>query len=149
MRKPLRPLITSIALATFLITGLSPQTASASALTLEHKYQEVFVSAGYATALGAAVGAALLSFKDEPTDNLRYVAIGASVGFFAGTIFGTYLVVAPSFAFNDAQDQDKPIGPTGFNTAQAKEYQLIVQPTISTSSWKVRGVETGMVLARF
>lgn len=119
--------------------------ADASALTLEHKYQEVFVSAGYATALGAAVGAALLSFKDDPTNNLRYVAIGASVGFFAGTAFGTYLVVAPSFAMKD----DDKMMPTEFNATDAKPYQLVVQPTVSTQSWKIKGVETGMVLARF
>lgn len=122
-----------------------PIEAAASPMTLEHKYQEVFVSAGYATALGAAVGAALLSFKDDPSNNLRYVAIGASVGFFAGTAFGTYLVVAPSFALND---NDK-VTPTEFNATDAKQYQLVVQPTVSTSSWHIRGVETGMVLARF
>lgn len=137
-----------IAMALTLLSTVAPfqsQTASASALTLEHKYQEVFVSAGYATALGAAVGAALLSFKEDPSDNLRYVAIGASIGFFAGTVFGTYLVVAPSFALHDEQ----MVGPTELNVAEVKEYQLIVQPTVSTTSWKIRGIETGMVLARF
>lgn len=135
-----------MALALAATLGLIKSTAAdASALTLEHKYQEVFVSAGYATALGAAVGAALLSFKDDPSNNLRYVAIGASVGFFAGTAFGTYLVVAPSFAMKD----DDKVGPGTFNATDAKPYQVVVQPTVSTQSWKIKGIESGMVLARF
>ena len=138
-------LVVMVLTLTATLAFIKSETAAASPMTLEHKYQEVFVSAGYATALGAAVGAALLSFKDDPSNNLRYVAIGASVGFFAGTAFGTYLVVAPSFAMKD-NDQ---LGPAEFKATDAKQYQLVVQPPVSTQSWKIKGVETGMVLARF
>ena len=52
------------------------------------KFREVFLTAGYSAAFGAAVGAALLPFSQRPTKNLNLVASGASVGFLAGSLFG-------------------------------------------------------------
>lgn len=126
--------------------SLNPSRAVAASMTLEQKYQDVFVSAGYATALGAGVGAALLAFKEDPTDHLRYVAIGASVGFFAGTAFGTYMVVAPSFSDETSpRDNQTP----NYAAGGAQEGQVIVQPVVSTKDWTLSGVEAGMVVARF
>jgi len=61
----------------------------------KEKFEEVFITAGYSAAFGAAIGAALLAFKKNPQDNLRYIAIGASVGFIAGTIAGVVFAVNP------------------------------------------------------
>jgi hypothetical protein len=120
--------------------------AAAASMTLEQKYQDVFVSAGYATAMGAAVGAAVMVLQDDPAEHLRYVAVGASIGFFAGTAFGTYVVIAPSFA----EDSDLGENPS-FNYARAgaKERQLIVQPVIGMDRFNFKGLETGMILAQF
>jgi len=59
----------------------------------ESKFQELFITAGYSTAFGAALAAASLSFRDEPSQHLNDIAVGASVGFIAGSILGTYLAV--------------------------------------------------------
>lgn len=127
--------------------GLFTGPAQAATMTLEQKYQDVFVSAGYSTALGAAVGAALLAFKEEPSDHLRYIAVGASIGFFAGTAFGTYMVVAPSFADNSKEDSS--MAQLDYSLAGAQERQLIVQPAVDTNRWTFTGVEAGMILAKF
>ncbi len=60
-------------------------------------FQEVFTVAGYSALIGAGVGTAALVFSTDPSENSRYVAIGASVGFVAGCLFGGYLVISPSF----------------------------------------------------
>jgi hypothetical protein len=54
-------------------------------------FREVTVTAAYATAFGAAGGAALLAFvPGSPIDNLRIVAGGASIGFLVGSALGFY-----------------------------------------------------------
>jgi hypothetical protein len=54
-------------------------------------FREVTVTAAYATAFGAAGGAALLAFvPGSPIDNLRIVAGGASLGFLMGSGLGFY-----------------------------------------------------------
>ncbi len=129
--------------------------AKAETMTLEQKYQNVFVSAGYATALGAAVGAAMLSFKDEPTDHLRYVAVGASVGFFAGTMFGTYMVVAPSFALDNHSEDDSKLVNSKIDRlprsidSRYEERTLVVKPTVSSKHQTIKSLEAGMILAKF
>jgi len=135
-------------LSVFVLCGalfVGPKTSQAATMTLEQKYQDVFVSAGYATALGAAVGAALLAFKEDPSEHLRYVAIGASVGFFAGTTFGTYLAVAPAFSSHD-KTGSKYIDYAGTGL---QERQLLVQPVIDQDTWTLSGAQAGMVLAKF
>jgi drug/metabolite transporter (DMT)-like permease len=138
---------TIISISCIVLTNLFALSSKASAvsMTLEQKYQDVFVSAGYATALGAAIGAAMLSFKDEPTQHLRYVAVGASVGLFAGTLFGTYMVVSPSFAL----EEDSTPAKNTLALDGIKEHQLVVQPSFSSKSLDLNGIEAGMVLAKF
>ena len=118
--------------------------AQAGPTSLEDKFQEIFVTAGYSTAMGAALGAALLSFQDNPSAHLRYVAVGASVGFIGGTALGTFFAVSPSVRFSD-NEQPQPIvaSPTH------KERQLIVSPVIDGKSFQVTSIQTGMILGRF
>ncbi|MCX6124758.1 MAG: hypothetical protein NTV34_08415 [Proteobacteria bacterium] len=121
-------------------------SAHGATMNLEQKYQDVFVSAGYATAMGAAVGAAILVFQEDPTDHLRYVALGASIGFFAGTAFGTYVAVAPAFASNH---EGTVPGRPDYLAAGASERQLILQPVLHSNTWRLNGLEAGMILAKF
>jgi hypothetical protein len=81
-------------------TASSP--ARAQMVSTEERFQDLFVTAGYGTAFGAAFGAALLSFQAKPDQNLRFVAIGASVGFISGSLIGSYVIFSP--VFTDAQD---------------------------------------------
>ncbi len=60
----------------------------------DEKFETVFTSAGYSTALGAGVGAALLAFTANPKEKFHYITTGASVGFLGGAALGGYLVLA-------------------------------------------------------
>ncbi len=64
-------------------------------IATEERFQDLFITAGYSTAFGAALGAAVLGLSDNPGTKMRYLAIGASVGFIAGSILGTYIVFSP------------------------------------------------------
>lgn len=79
------------------------QPCAAQMITTEERFQDLFVTAGYGTAFGAAFGAALLSFQDKPQDNLRFVAIGASVGFIGGSLLGTYVIFSPGIVSSDSR----------------------------------------------
>jgi hypothetical protein len=70
----------------------APQT---QAQTTEERFQDLFVTAGYATAFGAALGTAILGLTENPADNLQYIAVGASLGFIGGSLLGSYVVFAP------------------------------------------------------
>lgn len=70
----------------------SAGTAHASVDT-DEKFETVFTSAGYSTALGAGIGAALLAFTANPKEKFHYITTGASVGFLGGTALGGYLVL--------------------------------------------------------
>ncbi|MES2746542.1 MAG: hypothetical protein V4655_14005 [Bdellovibrionota bacterium] len=92
-------LLSALSLSTF-VSG----TSHAQMITTEERFQDLFVTAGYGAAFGAAFGAALLSFQPKPEKNLKYVAIGASVGFITGSLMGTYMIFTPVVAnFDDAQ----------------------------------------------
>ena len=83
-------------------TASSP--ARAQMVSTEERFQDLFVTAGYGTAFGAAFGAALLSFQPNPSQNLRFVAIGASIGFIGGSLLGSYVIFSPVFT-SDASNQ--------------------------------------------
>lgn len=70
-------------------------TAKAEVAVDPHKMHDLIVTAGYSTALGAAVGAAVLAFTENPGKNLAYLYRGAAVGFLGGAIVGAYVVFSP------------------------------------------------------
>jgi hypothetical protein len=77
--------------------GTVANDAEAQMVTTEQEFQNLFVTAGYGTAFGAAFGAALLSFQQKPEENLRFIYIGASVGFITGILLGSYMFFSPIF----------------------------------------------------
>lgn len=64
----------------------------------EERFQDLFSTAGYACAFGATLGVAALAFQPEPEKHLKFIAIGASLGFIGGSLLGSYVVFSPIFA---------------------------------------------------
>ena len=83
-------------------------SGQALAQSTEERFRDLFVTAGYATAFGAALGAATLSFKTNPENHLRFIAVGASLGFIGGSVLGSYVVFSPMFSFNDSNSESGP-----------------------------------------
>lgn len=79
-------------IAISLVCLATSQAAHAqNSIQAEDHFREVFLTAGYSAAFGAAMGAALLPFFPEPPmQNLRYVAGGTSLGFIFGSAFAFY-----------------------------------------------------------
>lgn len=103
--------------AIFLGLGSSRATAQST----EERFQDLFVTAGYATAFGAALGAAMLSFVSDPASELRYVAYGASLGFIGGSVMGTYVIFSPMLSLeNQNKENDGAIVAQGSSSGPAK-----------------------------
>jgi len=109
---------------------------------LEGKFEDVFVTAGYSAAAGAAIGAALLTFQDEPIKHLKFISMGASLGFLGGTFAGSWLAIAPAFVDNSA--------PMPTQLAQnTKPHTLVIRPWFDVTKNTVTSLEAGAVLAKF
>ena len=79
----------------FLLTSLHNK-AEAQGLGAEDDVRVMLNTAGYSAIFGAAMGAALLPFVPNPGfSSLRYVAAGASVGFFIGSGIALYRIANP------------------------------------------------------
>lgn len=117
-----------------------PGTALAES-ELEDRFQDMFVTAGYSAAAGAAVGAAVLTLQDNPARHLKFISIGASLGFLGGTVFGGWMVLAPILV-----DTSRPMPPS---LVGAKKSQIVLRPWIDAGSQSLKGVEAGAVLAQF
>ena len=108
---------------------------------LEGKFQDMFVTAGYSAAAGAAIGAALLAFQDEPTRHLKFISVGASLGFLGGTALGSWVALAPILV-----DNAQP-APSHFSYQSSQ--RIIIRPWIDTAKRSIAGVEAGAILASF
>ena len=119
--------------------GAQPQVAA------EERFQDLFVTSGYCTAFGAALGTAFLAFTANPTENLRFVAVGASLGFIGGSALGSYIIFSPLMSAE---------GPNRYQGSLASEAPLpaqglVLRPMIDRASHKLTTIEGGMTLARF
>lgn len=74
------------------------QGSTAYSQSSEERFQDLFSTAAYACAFGATLGVAALAFQPEPEKHLKFVAIGASLGFIGGSLLGSYVVFSPVFA---------------------------------------------------
>ena len=114
-------------------------STNTQAQSTEEKFQDVFITAGYATAFGAALGAASLSFFDNPQDHLQFIAIGASLGFITGSALGSYVVLAP-MASTEAP---------GSTNLAGVEAPVLLRPVFSTQNSRLLQVEGMIQLASF
>jgi hypothetical protein len=118
-------------------TSLSSSILQGQTISTQERFQDLFVTAGYGTAFGAAMGAALLSFQSEPDQNLRYVAVGASLGFIGGSILGSYVVFSPVFQVSEKL----PLTIDKFALGSSSS-KIIVKPTINPESGSIQHIES-------
>lgn len=139
----LAPVIKAWLVSAGIVLGLA---SPAKAQSTEEKFHDLFVTAGYSTAFGAALGTAFLAFKKDPSENLQFVAIGASLGFIGGSIMGSYIIFSPMMA-----DGSEPEGveSTLLTEAALPERRLVVRPTYDRAEKKITAIEGGMTLATF
>ena len=111
----------------------------------EERFQDLFITAGYATAFGAALGAAALSFKENPEDHLRFVAVGASLGFIGGSALGSWIIFSPMFTANA-----RSTAPDLWATAPAPGH-LRLSPLLGTGAGglELKQIQGSMTLLEF
>ncbi len=112
-------------------------SAQAQVVSTQERFQDLFTTAGYGTAFGAALGTAILPFQDNPEKNLRLVAIGASIGFIGGSLLGSYIVFSPGFSSSE-----------GFSYLPPSA-NLAIGPMLNENNLKFQGVHGIIRLASF
>ena len=124
-----------------LLTGATFAKAQTKFATEQH-FHELFVTAGYSTAFGAALGAAALGLTENPGEKLQYIATGASLGFIMGSVVGTYVILAPAVSYGSSYGQQ---GAFGSLSDQPKPVELAPQINLTTAkvdgfrlSWRLR-----------
>lgn len=118
-------------------------STTSQAQSTEERFQDVFITAGYATAFGAALGAASLSFFDSPEKHLQFVAIGASLGFIGGSVLGTYIVFSPLVV--DAKTPDSTLLASGHVPAEG----IALRPVFNPSTRQISAFESAWTIASF
>lgn len=136
MKKSIMAITVSLVLS---YTLVSQQAVAQSA---EERFQDIFITAGYATAFGAAIGAAALGLQQDPEENLNYIAVGASLGFIGGSIMGAYMVFTPVMAESTTPTQ-------GLLAENLEEGKIYVRPYLSSKSQKIQAIEGAMTLLTF
>ena len=140
------------ALLTLSLIGAALNTAPAQAASMsgtqmgtEERFQDLFVTAGYCTAFGAALGTAFLAFTSNPAENLRFVAVGASLGFIGGSALGSYVILSPLLASDGPDTYNGSLASEGLLPARG----LVLRPTIDRVTHRLKSIEGGLTLARF
>jgi len=131
---------TLFALACVQFTSFNSQLAQAQ--SVEERFQDVFTTAGYATAFGAALGAAALSLTPRPERNLQYIAVGASLGFIGGSVLGAYMVLSPMVAMENGGDTS-----IAMETLPAKG--IVVRPVFDANNRELSSISAGATLLNF
>jgi hypothetical protein len=142
-------------------------TPQAFAQSTEERFQDLFKTAGYATAFGAALGASMLAFTPNPASQLRHVAVGASLGFIGGSLFGSYIIFSPLLAreqetgpqlyaanrefaastWSEAQEQDPARSLAVASPKNTEPLTIALHPVFSQRG--IHGLESSIILARF
>ena len=95
-----------ILLAVVLIRSVSPTTARAE---IPAKAKAFLVVSAYGTVGGALLGFATMAYGT----NSRAIAQGASLGLYAGLIFGAYVLASHKSADDQINEYEQQYGPEG------------------------------------
>lgn len=118
-------------------------SSPAAAQSNDERFHDLFVTTGYTTALGAALGAAALTFKTHPENHLRFVAVGASLGFIGGTAAGSYMIFSP-VVWNDRDQR-----PESLANLDLPVHKLVVRPYFSAQTHQLNALEAAWNVMRF
>ncbi|MFW7377882.1 MAG: hypothetical protein ACOH5I_03620 [Oligoflexus sp.] len=134
---------TFVLAASAILTSIFSPSLYAQSFSTQERFQDMFVTAGYGTAFGAAMGAALLSFQDEPDQSLRYVAVGASLGFIGGSLLGSYIVFSPVFQVEQERESQLPLALHQSNA------DFVFRPSIDPEKRQISRLEGIWTIASF
>lgn len=74
----------------------------------EGALQAFMVTATYGVVAGSLIGVASLAFYENPGQKTRNIALGASLGLYAGILLGAYVVYFPTIdSWSKEQDEEK------------------------------------------
>lgn len=90
-----RPLQISKMVAFFLLLAFGGRVHAATETTSQTQgspvIKGIMIGTGYGLLGGTCLGIASLAFSQNPSKNFRNIAVGASIGLYAGILFGTYI----------------------------------------------------------
>ena len=121
----------------FVVLNFSFSARASSLEMSSQKFHQVLTTAGYSSALGAAVGLAVLGLSKNPQDNLSYVISGASIGFLSGAILGGVLSLYNNDSeyldgeFVSSSDSDFNYDLTLTSSKTKKQDWLVLLPVLS------------------
>ena len=122
---------------------MSPRVAQADPT------QEFLMSCTYGVLAGTLVGAASLAFTEQPGDNLRNVARGASLGLYLGIFLGLYVVyVVPGQIERENQRMQEQLLPPDPGLPPEVSYNFQVYPLFS-EGMKWDGMAAGITIDSF
>lgn len=140
MKKPNFLWLSYTFLALFLINS------KVQAQTAEERFQDLFITAGYATAFGAALGAASLAFYEQPEIHLQHIAVGASLGFIGGSVLGGYLIFSPIIGDNNESTTPSLVDSGLLN---GNDFRVGIRPVFDPKNQKLLSAEIGASLLQF
>jgi hypothetical protein len=120
-----------------LVSSLAPTYARAEPT------RELFMSAAYGVLAGTLVGAATLAFTDQPGENLRNIARGASLGLYTGILLGLYVVyVIPGEGEEEESEGDYA------PSQESGNFRPIISPLLSDTG-KIEGAHVSAKVLSF
>lgn len=122
-----------------LVSSFTAHAQPAAALQASDPGREFIASCTYGVMAGTLVGIASLAFVDKPSENMKQVARGASIGLYTGILLGLYVVyVVPSMEGDDAD----PV-------AKMESMPFRLAPTFDKTGSTVDGLVADVTLMRW
>lgn len=142
MKKYIKIIYIALVLPHFVAS--SPAICQTTKFSTEEHFHDLFITAGYSTAFGAALGAACIGLSEYPSENLKYIAMGASFGFITGSFLGTYIIFSPMVSFGKHHNLSN--ANMAIDTSQTR---LRLHPILNLRKQSFTGINAQWTLASF